>query len=190
MANSSEILKNLLEHTPKAPRPVAYSFLCPNAKGFDNAIAVLNNSASHTSPPPPSPGSETPSAASLRIDLAVFAAATETFSRKNLNASIADSLTRFREVMISAKSHDLRVRAYISVALGCPYEGVNVSPTRVAELAVALMEMGADELSIGDTTGMGTAVRTAELLRALKAAGIRTEDTAMQIGRASCRERV
>src|SRR6266480_2997754 len=93
MANSSKILKHLFEHTPDAPQPVAYSFLCPNAKGFDNLITILNSfsshsasvSASHSDSPSnsrPSPGSKTPPP----IDLAVFAAATETFSHKNLNA--------------------------------------------------------------------------------------------------------
>jgi hydroxymethylglutaryl-CoA lyase len=71
------------------------------------------------------------------------------------------------------------VRAYISVALGCPYEGPNVDPHKVAELAVSLLEMGAYEISVADTTGMGTAPKTAELLKTLHAAGIEKGDIAM-----------
>lgn len=71
------------------------------------------------------------------------------------------------------------VRAYISVALGCPYEGPNVDPHKVAELAVSLLEMGANEISVADTTGMGTALKTAELLKTLNAAGIDKSDIAM-----------
>jgi hydroxymethylglutaryl-CoA lyase len=80
---------------------------------------------------------------------------------------------------VGAKAAGLRVRAYISVVLGCPFEGYDVDPKKVAEIACDLMEMGADEIDLGDTTGMGTAPRTSELLRAMQAAGIRTEDIAM-----------
>ncbi len=73
----------------------------------------------------------------------------------------------------------MRVRAYISVVLGCPFEGYDVDPHNVAEVATSLLEMGADEISLGDTTGMGTAPRTKELLNCMKAAGIRNEDIAM-----------
>lgn len=81
--------------------------------------------------------------------------------------------------MARAKGMDLKVRAYISVALGCPYEGPNVDPHKVAELAVSLLEMGADEISVADTTGMGTAPKTAELLKTLSAAGIENSDMAL-----------
>ena len=111
--------------------------------------------------------------------MSVFAAATESFSQKNLNCDIETSLSRFKEVIIGAKAAGLRVRAYISVVLGCPFEGYDVDPKRVAEIACDLMEMGADEIDLGDTTGMGTAPRTGELLRSMRAAGIRNEDLAM-----------
>lgn len=81
--------------------------------------------------------------------------------------------------MTRAKEINLPVRAYISVALGCPYEGPNVDPHKVAELAVSLLEMGADEISVADTTGMGTAPKTAELLKTLNAAGIDKADLAL-----------
>lgn len=81
--------------------------------------------------------------------------------------------------MARAKDVNLPVRAYISVALGCPYEGPNVDPHKVAELAVSLLEMGADEISVADTTGMGTAPKTAELLKTLAAAGVEKNDIAL-----------
>jgi hydroxymethylglutaryl-CoA lyase len=112
-------------------------------------------------------------------ELSIFTAATEAFTRKNTNCSIAESLQRFEPIMARAKGMDLKVRAYISVALGCPYEGPNVDPHKVAELAVSLLEMGADEISVADTTGMGTAPKTAELLKTLTAAGIENSDLAL-----------
>lgn len=81
--------------------------------------------------------------------------------------------------MTRAKEVGLNVRAYISVALGCPYEGPNVDPHGVANLAVSLLEMGADEISVADTTGMGTAPKTAELLKTLSAAGVEKNDLAL-----------
>ncbi|KAF2740888.1 aldolase [Polyplosphaeria fusca] len=114
-----------------------------------------------------------------KIELSIFTAATETFTRKNTNCTISESLSRSSPIMSRARALDLPVRAYISVALGCPYEGPNVDPHRVAELAVSLLEMGADEISVADTTGMGTARSTAELLKVLTAAGIENADLAL-----------
>lgn len=112
-------------------------------------------------------------------EIAIFMAATESFSKKNTNCTIQESLDRFKPLMADARKAGFPVRAYISVALGCPFEGPDVDPHKVAEIACSLMEMGADELSVADTTGMGTAPATRKLLRTLKQAGIRTEDTAM-----------
>ncbi|XPS94825.1 Hydroxymethylglutaryl-CoA lyase [Ascochyta lentis] len=112
-------------------------------------------------------------------EISIFTAATESFTQKNTNCSIAESLKRFEPIMSKAKEMDLKVRAYISVALGCPYEGPDVDPHKVAELAVSLLEMGADEISVADTTGMGTAPKTAELLKTLHAAGIDKHDLAL-----------
>lgn len=178
MDNSSEILKHVLTQKISSPAPVTYSFLAPNAKGLANATALLEQH----------PGAYLTQAESLlgsdkngkpALELAVFAAATESFSKKNLNCDIAASLEQFKEVIQGAKQVGIRARAYISVVLGCPFEGYDVDPHKVAEIATSLLEMGADEISLGDTTGMGTAPRTQELLRCISAAGIRNEDVAL-----------
>ncbi len=176
MDNSSEILQHLLQTPPPAPHPLTYSFLAPNLKGLTNAFTILaqhpNRFATEATPPT---NKQTPS-----LEIAVFASATESFSQRNLNCSIATSLSNFREVIQAAKdTHSLRVRAYISVVLGCPFEGYDVDAHRVAQIATELLEMGADEIALGDTTGMGTAPRTKELLNCLSAAGVRNEDIAM-----------
>jgi hydroxymethylglutaryl-CoA lyase len=94
--------------------------------------------------------------------VAVFVAASETFSRKNINCSIAESLERARPVFAAAKAAGVRVRGYISCVLGCPYEG-DVDPRKVADVAEALFAQGAYEVSLGDTIGVGTAGGTAAL---------------------------
>lgn len=86
-------------------------------------------------------------------EIAVFAAASETFSRRNINQSIADSLQTYREVCARAAADGMRVRAYVSTAFGCPFEGA-VPPARVAEVSAALVEMGAYEVSVSDTIGI------------------------------------
>ncbi|KAI1444347.1 hydroxymethylglutaryl-CoA lyase [Annulohypoxylon stygium] len=176
MDNSGAILEHILTSKIPSPIPITYSFLAPNAKGVENASALLKQH----------PGTYLTQAQSLEgtsakpaVELAVFAAATESFSQKNLNTDIATSLERFRDVIQAAKGMGLRARAYISVVLGCPFEGYDVDPHKVAEIATSMLEMGADEISLGDTTGMGTASRTQELLRCMAAAGIRKEDIAM-----------
>jgi hydroxymethylglutaryl-CoA lyase len=157
---------------------VSYSFLAPNIKGLNNAATILHeHEGEYGTQLQPTTESDTPPKPT--IEIAVFAAATETFSQKNLNCDIATSLERFREVIQEAKAVGLRVRAYISVVLGCPFEGYDVDPHRVTEVARDLLEMGADEISLGDTTGMGTAPRTKDLLKCMTAAGIRNEDIAM-----------
>lgn len=115
----------------------------------------------------------------LSTEISLFAAATEAFSKANTNCSIAESLERCKPIVALAKSHNIRVRGYVSVALGCPYEGPDVSPLKVAEITATLLEMGADEVSVADTTGMGTGPRTQELLKALSAAGIASKDLAL-----------
>lgn len=194
MANSSEILQHVLETPPQSPEPITYQFLMPNEKGLDNFLNVysahaaqstdngpaLNTSSQDPNTMPSSAGApKPPTPASPPIEVSIFTAATETFTRKNTNCSIAESLQRFAPLIARARDHDLRVRAYISVALGCPYEGPDVDPHRVAELAVSLLEMGADVISVADTTGMGTAPRTRELLKTLAAAGVDRQDLAL-----------
>jgi hydroxymethylglutaryl-CoA lyase len=186
MANSDEILDHILRHPPSSPHPINYSFLAPNIKGFSNAIKVIKNDAPISqngarSKPHHQPLSESLSTITNapKLEFSVFAAATESFTQKNLNCDIATSLERFKPVIQGAKAEGFRVRAYISVVLGCPFEGEDVDPQKVAEIATDLMEMGADEIDLGDTTGMGTMTKTDALLKAMTAAGVRNEDIAM-----------
>jgi hydroxymethylglutaryl-CoA lyase len=169
MANSSEILESILENAPSSPHPITYQWLLPNVKGLDNFFKVWESKGS----------SKQDAGAPPETELSIFTAATESFTQKNTNCSIAESLERFAPIMAQAKDAGLNVRAYISVALGCPYEGPNVDPHKVANLAVTLLEMGADEISVADTTGMGTAPKTAELLKTLTAAGVENADMAL-----------
>lgn len=122
---------------------VSYPALVPNEKGMEAAIA-----------------------AGVR-EVAVFAAASESFSRKNINCSIDESLARFAPVMDMARVHDVRVRGYVSCVLGCPYEG-DIAPAAVVRVAKALHDMGCYEISLGDTIGTGTPVKTRSMLRAVK----------------------
>ena len=171
MANSSQILEHILVSPPTTSHPITYQWLLPNIKGLDSFAAIWEAKATGQS------GSLPPSATTSEIS--IFTAATESFTQKNTNCSIAESLARFEPIMAKAKEMGLNVRAYISVALGCPYEGPTVDPHKVANLAVSLLEMGADEISVADTTGMGTAPKTAELLKTLSAAGIENCDLAL-----------
>jgi hydroxymethylglutaryl-CoA lyase len=110
---------------------VAYPVLTPNLTGFEAALAA---------------GVE---------EVAVFGAASESFSQRNINCSIDESLERFAPVMEAARNHSIRVRGYVSCVLGCPYEGA-VAPAAVAEVAERLYDMGCYEISLGDTIGVGT----------------------------------
>ncbi|CAF9908559.1 MAG: hypothetical protein GOMPHAMPRED_006196 [Gomphillus americanus] len=208
MANSSEVLDALLVQPTSTGHAIAFNYLVPNVKGLQNFFHVLDSASTKTSQAPPSPpptpiesaewpASNTsaqdpnavPSRASSDInanlsksnttEISVFAAATEAFSKANLNCSIAESLERFRPILLQAKERNIRVRGYVSVALGCPYEGPKTDPRKVAEITSSLLEMGADEVSVADTTGMGTAPKTRELLKALSAAGIVNHDIAL-----------
>jgi hydroxymethylglutaryl-CoA lyase len=117
---------------------VRYPVLTPNLKGFDAALAAKAD------------------------EVAVFVAATESFSQKNINCSITESLERARPVFDAAKANGVRVRGYISCVLGCPYEG-EVDPVQVAAVADALYRLGPYEISLGDTIGTGTAGKTQTL---------------------------
>ncbi len=121
---------------------VGYPVLVPDLKGFEAALAA---------------GAK---------EIAVFGAASETFSQKNINCSIAESLERFRTVVTAAKEADIKVRGYVSCVLGCPYQG-EVKPTAVAEVAWALFDMGCYEVSLGDTIGTGTPEATKVLIEAV-----------------------
>ena len=110
---------------------VRYPVLVPNERGMERALA-----------------------AGAR-EVAVFTAASETFNRRNINASIDESLERFRPVVTLSRAAGVRVRGYVSCAFGCPYEGA-ISPDAVVSVAGRLVEMGIDEVSVGDTIGVGT----------------------------------
>ena len=222
MANSVEVLKDLMGNPPCSPAPIAYNFLVPNLKGFQNFLQSMEESPQkvatelkknfETPPtPPPSPGvekgetgeqapitsSQDPNAMSSytsdindpvepaqsaktnEMEVSLFTAATEAFSKANTNCTIAESLERCKPIISLAKSENIRVRGYVSVALGCPYEGPDVAPSKVAEITATLLEMGVDEVSVADTTGMGTAPKTQELLKTLFSAGISAHDLAL-----------
>jgi len=132
-----------------------------------------------SSPRQPSPPTPNAHNSQSTHEVSIFLAATESFSQRNTNCSIQESLARFAPLMATSKQAGYPVRAYISVALGCPFEGPNTDPHKVADLAASLLEMGADEISVADTTGMGTAPRTRKLLQTLREAGVRSEDLAM-----------
>ncbi len=118
---------------------VAYPVLVPNEKGLQRAIAA---------------GAQ---------EIAVFASASETFSQKNINCSIAESLENYQAVCSAALQQGLQVRAYVSCVCGCPYEG-EVKPEKVVEVAAALLQMGAYEVSLGDTIGIGSPAQVQALL--------------------------
>ena len=123
---------------------VRYTALTPNLQGFERALAA---------------GAD---------DVAIFAAASEAFSQKNINCSIAESLQRFEQVMAAAGERGVPVRGYVSCVLGCPYEG-EVAPAAVAAVSAELLAMGCYEVSLGDTIGTGTAGSMARLLETLLA---------------------
>lgn len=140
MADSTEVLSRVLGGA--APAGLDYPVLTPNLKGFEAALA-----------------------AGAR-EVAVFGAASETFSQKNINCSIAESLARFRPVTEAAQAAGVRVRGYVSCVAGCPYEGP-VAPEKVAEVAETLLAMGCYEISLGDTIGTGNPASIRRMLEAV-----------------------
>jgi len=137
LADAFEVIAGI-EKNPK----VHYSVLVPNEEGLDTAkLSGIK-------------------------EIAVFAAASETFSQKNINCSITESLERYERVVQLAKAENFLVRGYISCCLGCPYEG-KVDVHRVAEVALSLKEMGCDEISLGDTIGVGTPKKAVEMIKAV-----------------------
>lgn len=110
-------------------------------------------------------GYEASQAAGARV-IAVFASASEGFSRANINCSVAESIERFKPVLARAKADGIRVRGYISCVLGCPFDG-EVKPQAVVEVAKTLWNLGCYEVSLGDTIGVGTPLKARQLLRAV-----------------------
>jgi hydroxymethylglutaryl-CoA lyase len=139
MADTAEVLAGL-----RRKADVGYPVLVPNMTGFDAARA------------------------SGVAEIAVFAAASESFSRRNINCSIAESLERFAPVTTAAQQHGMRVRGYISCVVDCPYEGP-VAPSAVAEVAAKLAALGCYEVSLGDTIGTGTPARVQAMIEAAAA---------------------
>lgn len=121
---------------------VQYPVLVPNVKGLENALAA---------------GAK---------DIAVFATASEQFAHKNTHCSVAESIERIAKIMKLAKQHEVNVRAYLSCVLGCPYEG-EVAPEKTAALAHTLWDMGCNEISLGDTIGVGTPFKTQHLIEVI-----------------------
>ncbi|WP_407729057.1 hydroxymethylglutaryl-CoA lyase [Pseudomonas helleri] len=139
MAGSAEVFAQI-QHKPG----VVYGALTPNMRGFEDAVA-----------------------AGVK-EVAVFAAASEAFSQRNINCSISESLERFAPIMESARQHGISVRGYVSCVLGCPYEG-QVSAQQVADVAKELYAMGCYEVSLGDTIGTGTPSATRAMFEAVGA---------------------
>lgn len=137
MADHMEVLKGIDKHSG-----VSYPVLVPNMKGLEAAIKA---------------GAE---------EIAIFGAASETFSQRNINCSIEESLQRFREVSQVALDKGLKVRGYVSCVCGCPYEGY-IAPSKVVKVVQALLDMGCYEISLGDTIGVGTPGSMKSMLEAV-----------------------
>ena len=136
MADHTEVLERI-----RRKAGVSYPVLTPNLKGFEAARAAG------------------------ATEVAVFGAASEAFSKKNINCSISESLDRFRPVVERALKEKIKVRGYVSCVLGCPYEG-DIKPQKVAQVAAALYDMGCYEVSLGDTIGVGTPKKTQAMIEA------------------------
>ena len=137
MGDHDELMRRLVRRDG-----VRYPVLTPNLRGFEAAVAA---------------GAD---------EVAVFAAASETFSRKNINCGIVESIARFEPLLASAKARGVRVRGYVSCVVGCPYEG-DIAPDKVAEVAERLAQLGCAEISLGDTIGVGTPASVRRMLEAV-----------------------
>jgi hydroxymethylglutaryl-CoA lyase len=137
MADSAEVFRRIRQKPG-----ISYPVLVPNVKGLELALAA---------------GVQ---------EIAVFAAASETFSQRNINCSIEESLERFRRVCDAALSAGLKIRGYVSCVLGCPYEG-EIKPDAAAHVAESLIGMGCYEVSLGDTIGVGTPLAAQRMIEAV-----------------------
>lgn len=134
MADNAEVMRQITRLNG-----VTYPVLTPNLKGLEAALATGVT------------------------EVAVFAAASEAFSQKNINCSITESIERFVPVIESAREHGVAVRGYVSTVVGCPYQG-DVPPEKVAEVSKALFDLGCYEISLGDTIGVGTPLKVQTML--------------------------
>lgn len=139
MATSADVFKGITRL-----EHVTYAALTPNLQGFENALAVNVD------------------------EIAIFGAASEAFSQKNINCSIDESLARFEPIVSAAKKANIRVRGYVSCVVGCPYDGY-IEPEKVADVAEKLFKMGCYEISLGDTIGVGTPASVQKMLQAVSA---------------------
>ena len=137
MADATEVMKGI-----RRREGVSYPVLTPNLKGFDSAVEAG------------------------ATEVAIFAAASEAFSQKNINCSVAESIKRFEPVVAAAQAMEMKVRGYVSCVVGCPYEG-EVAPQKVAEVTRALRDLGCYEVSLGDTIGVGTPLSVTRMLEAV-----------------------
>ena len=137
LADSEAVFRGI-----EKPQGVHFSALIPNLQGMEKAVA-----------------------AGVK-DIALFTAASELFNQHNIHCSIDESIARFTPVITLARGQKIAVRAYISCALGCPYEG-HISPKQVMHVAERLVDLGVDEISFGDTIGVGTPKQTKELINTL-----------------------
>lgn len=137
MVNSDQVLRGVSHHAASE-----FHVLVPNEKGYDAARG-----------------------AGAKV-VAVFASASESFSRANINCTVAESIERFKPVVARARADGVKVRGYISCVLGCPYDG-EVKPQAVVDVAKGLWQLGCYEISLGDTIGVGTPLKARHLLRAV-----------------------
>jgi isopropylmalate/homocitrate/citramalate synthase len=142
MADHQTLMETITQKYANQPN-LNFPVLTPNLQGFENALSV---------------GAK---------EVAVFTAASETFCQKNINCSIDESINRFKPLFDQAKQHNIRVRAYVSCVLGCPYEG-KISLEKVSQVACRLYDMGSYEISLGDTIGVGTPGNTKSLIENIK----------------------
>ena len=137
MVNSDQVLRGVSHHTG-----IEFPVLVPNEKGYEASQQA---------------GAK---------QIAVFAAASESFSRANINCSISESIERFKPVVARARADGVKVRGYVSCVLGCPFDG-EIKPKAVADVARTLWDLGCYEISLGDTIGVGTPTRAKAMLRAV-----------------------
>jgi len=137
MKDHTEVLKGIIRYDN-----ITYTALTPNIQGFEKAVEASAN------------------------EVAIFAAASESFSQKNINCSIEASLERFKPIMEASKSLNIPVRGYVSCVVGCPYEG-KIKPSKVALVTEKLLDIGCYEISLGDTIGVGTPKDIRDLLKEL-----------------------
>lgn len=144
MADAADVMAGI-KSIESAHHKIGFSVLTPNLRGFDNALAAG------------------------ATEIEIFGAASETFSHKNINCSIEESLTKFREVVEAAKANNIKIRGSVSCSLGCPYEG-DIAIDKVVEVTKALYVMGCYEVAISDTIGVGTPEKVKAVIEAVKQA--------------------